>query len=123
MSPENEENFREEDQEFFKGLDEQFEGNYPGLPEVVDRLCFEELGKPIATAEIAISETNSEARERRLKVVGVTLPVTKEGKDHYWVFNTGDMLRTESYDKDREVGYSRMLSPSQEPFAVTAKSV
>lgn len=76
-----------EDDKFFEGIGEQFEGYFPGLPERIDELHFQQYGRGIAT-----SSGSRKLESMKDKLVGYILPVEENQEKHLLVFKDGDMM-------------------------------
>jgi hypothetical protein len=134
----------ENNREFFKGLDEQMEGAAPGLPEKLEKLNREKLGraiviegkkggdelaairdltKAIKTSQSGAPSFDQEAQnlpdESKDYLIGYVLPAQSNQEKHVMIFKTGDIFVTappeNGYLHSKE-NYIEEFSPNDEPI-------
>lgn len=116
----------EGDDEFLRAAGERLEGYFPGLPERIDKLHAEQLGRGIVIKDYQLGSAPP-----RDELIGYILAVSKDQREHLVLLKTGDIfvispltlpVSAEMAQKDVDQEYIAQTSPASIPVEL-AKNV
>lgn len=98
-----------EDDRFFEGLGERFEGFFPGMSEQIDRLEADRYGRAIQAG----------SKIEDLRTVGYILPANEEQTEYVVMLKTGDVMviqPRDPHDPNSLSTFQKYFSQNEEPI-------
>jgi hypothetical protein len=94
---------------------QRLEGHFPGMPEQIERLNAEQLGRAIT-----LWDEHPVTKEPYEQLIGYTLPVQSDQNRHILLFKSGDIFVTDNRYRDMNgtlhQRYKQHFSPNEEPL-------